>query len=180
MPSWVFVPGIYRATGERTGRPGAPATGRRARARLGGVTSPAGYSGTPLPRKLGIAAGHTVLLASAPPGFDLGPLPEGVTVHRRRSRARYDVVVGFCPDLASLRSGLQGWKGLLGPAGSLWLAWPKKASGTATDLGERAVRDHGLGCGLVDVKGCAVDEVWSGLKFVYRLSDRSMVSSTQA
>jgi hypothetical protein len=144
------------------------------------VTSPAGYSGTPLPRKLGITSGHAVLLGAAPPGFDLGPLPDGVTVHRRRSRPRYDVVLGFCPDLASLRSSFEGWKGLLGPAGSLWVAWPKKTSGTATDLAEGTVREHGLARGLVDVKVCAVDTVWSGLKFVYRLTDRSRVSSTHA
>jgi hypothetical protein len=147
---------------------------------VGAVTSPAGYSGTALPRKLGIGAEDAVLLASAPPGFDLGPLPGGVIVHRRRSRPRYDVVLAFCPDLASLLAGFQRWMGLLGPAGSLWVLWPKKASGMATDVGERAVRDHGLAGGLVDVKVCAVDGVWSGLKFVYRLSDRSRVSSTQA
>jgi hypothetical protein len=144
------------------------------------MSTPAGYSGTALPRKLGIRAGATVLLSGAPAGFDLGPLPGPVTVHRRRSRQRYHVVLAFCPDLASLQTGLAGWKGLLGPAGSLWVAWPKRASGVSTDLGEQAVRELGLAAGLVDVKVCAVDGVWSGLKLVYRLSDRSKVSSTQA
>ena len=139
-----------------------------------------GYSGTPLPRKLGIAPEAHVLIAGAPRGFDLGDLPAGVTVQRRRSRARYDVVLAFCPDRAALVEGFATWKGLLGPAGALWLAWPKKASGVGTDLTDNVVREVGLAGGLVDVKVCAVDEVWSALKLVYRLSDRSSVSSTQA
>jgi hypothetical protein len=144
------------------------------------VSTSAGYSGTPLPRKLGIAAGQTVLLSGAPSGFDLAGLPEGVTVHRRRSRQRYDVVLAFCPDLAALQAGFGPWKALLGPAGALWVAWPKRSSGVPTDLGENDVREHALAGGLVDVKVCAIDEVWSGLKLVYRVSDRSKVSSTQA
>jgi len=136
------------------------------------VSTPAGYSGTPLPRKLGIAAGHSVLLAGAPDGFDLGPLPAGVTVHRRRTRDRYDVVLGFCADTATLLAGFERWKALLGPADALWVAWPKRASGVSTDLTENTVREHALAGGLVDVKVCAVDRVWSGLKLVYRLSDR--------
>jgi hypothetical protein len=144
------------------------------------MNAPAGYSGTPLARKLGIAAGMDVLLSGAPAGFDLGALAEGVTVHRRRSRARYDVVLGFCPDRAALHAGFGPWKTRLGPAGALWVTWPKRASGVTTDLGENDVREHALAGGLVDVKVCAVDEVWSGLKLVYRVSDRSKVSSTQA
>jgi hypothetical protein len=144
------------------------------------VTTPAGYSGTPLPRKLGIAAGTSVLLVSSPTGFDLGDLPADVTLHRRRSRTRYDVVLAFCPDRASLSTGFATWKGLLGPAGALWVARPKKSSGVPTDLTEHDVRDLALAGGLVDVKVCAVDAVWSGMKLVYRLSDRWKVSSTQA
>jgi len=144
------------------------------------VSQTAGYSGTPLPRKLGIKAGATVLLAGAPRGFDLGDLPADVTVQRRRSRPRYDVVLAFCPDRAALVEGFAAWKGLLGPAGALWLAWPKKASGVGSDLTDNVVRELGLAGGLVDVKICAVDDVWSGMKLVYRLSDRSSVSSTQA
>jgi hypothetical protein len=145
-----------------------------------GVSQTAGYSGTPLPRKLGIKDGATVLLAGAPRGFDLGDLPADVTVHRRRSRARYDVVVAFCPDRAALVAGYATWKGLLGPAGALWVVRPKQSSGVPTDLTEYVVREVALAGGLVDVKICAVDEVWSGMKLVYRLSDRSRVSSTQA
>jgi hypothetical protein len=144
------------------------------------MTAPAGYSGTPLPRKLGIREGSTVLLAGAPAGFDLGELPPDVTVHRRRSRGRYDVVLAFCPDLATLADSFVTWKELLGPAGALWLAWPKRASGVATDLTDNVVREHGLAGGLVDVKVAALDPVWSGMKLVYRLSDRPKVSSTQA
>ncbi len=144
------------------------------------MTASAGYSGTPLPRKLGIGSESVVLLAGAPAGLDLGVLPSGATVHRRRSRTRYDVVVAFCPDLAALTNGFPTWKSLLGPTGALWLAWPKRASGVATDLTDNVVRAHGLAGGLVDVKVAAIDEVWSGMKLVYRLSDRSKVSSTQA
>jgi len=144
------------------------------------MTVPAGYSGTPLPRKLGIRAGSTVLVAGAPAGFDLGDLPDGVTVHRRRSRSGYDLVLAFCSDRATLIEGFATWKALLGPAGSLWLAWPKRASGVATDLTDGVVREVGLSGGLVDVKVAAVDPVWSALKLVYRLSDRPNVSSTQA
>ena len=144
------------------------------------MSSLAGYSGTPLPRKLGIVAGATVLLAGAPRDFDLDDLPERVTVQRRRSRPRYDVVLAFCPDRAALETGFATWKALLGPSGALWLAWPKKASGVDTDLTDNVVRGLGLAGGLVDVKVCAVDAVWSALKLVYRLSDRSKVSSTQA
>ena len=149
-------------------------------ARLAPMSTPAGYSGTPLPRKLGIDAGHTVLLSGAPAGFDLGELPDRVTVHRRRSSKRYDVVLGFCPDLASLQGGFGPWKALLGPAGALWVAWPKRSSGVPTDLTEDVVREHALAGGLVDVKVCAVDATWSGLKLVYRVTDRSNLSSTQA
>jgi hypothetical protein len=144
------------------------------------VSQTAGYSGTPLPRKLGITTGATVLVAGAPRGFGLGELPAEVTVHRRRSRPRYDVVVAFCPDRAALDQGFATWKGLLGPAGALWVVRPKQSSGVTTDLTEYGVRDVALAGGLVDVKICAVDEVWSGMKLVYRLSDRWKVSSTQA
>ena len=132
----------------------------------------AGYSGTPLVRKLGIADGQRVLLAGAPAGWELpAPVPD-VTVHRRATADPYDVVLAFCPDAAALRARFAPLAERLTTAGALWIAWPKRASGVATDLDENAVRAHGLGCGLVDVKVCAVDETWSGLKFVRRLRDR--------
>ena len=89
-------------------------------------------------------------------------------------------VLAFCPNRAALVGGFATWKNLLGPAAALWVAYPKKASGVATDLTQDEVRELGLAGGLVDVKICAVDDVWSAVKLVYRLSDRSTVSSTQA
>jgi len=149
------------------------------------VSAPsAGYSGTPLPRKLGIKHGHRVLLAAAPRGFDLGPLPGGVDLVTGEpvglGGEPFDVVLGFCRDGAELVASFAPLAARLGPASSLWVAWPKKASKVPTDLDENVVRGHGLEVGLVDVKVAAIDEVWSGLKFVYRLSDRAKVSSTQA
>jgi hypothetical protein len=133
----------------------------------------AGYSGTPLPRKLGIKAESRVLLAGAPDGFDLGELPAGAVLHRRADAGRYDVVLAFCPDLAALRRQFTPLAGRLTSAGALWIAWPKKASKVRTDLDENVVREHGLAEGLVDVKVAAVDAVWGGLKFVVRLRDRA-------
>jgi len=147
------------------------------------VSETVGYSGTPLVRKLGIKAEHLVLMIGVPDGFALGPLPDGVTVHRRRSRTsgvRYDVVLVFCPDRATLERWFAPLMATLGPSSALWVAWPKKASKVPTDLDDNVVRGHGLGLGLVDVKVCAIDAVWSGEKFVYRLSDRPSLSSIQA
>lgn len=131
-----------------------------------------GYSGTPLPRKLGIAVGSRVLLDGAPDVFVLEPMPDEVTLHVRPAGGSYDVIVCFCPDLRRLRRRFTPLARRLTTAGALWICWPKKASGVATDLDENVLRDVGLEGGLVDVKVCAVDEVWSGLKFVVRLRDR--------
>jgi hypothetical protein len=133
----------------------------------------AGYSGTPLPRKLGITAGSRVGLIGAPHDFDevLGELPPGVTV-RRRARGRVDVIVIFVQKRSELERRLPALTEALDPAGGLWVAWPKRSSGVATDLGEGAVREVGLATGLVDNKVCAIDATWSGLRFVYRLTDR--------
>jgi len=132
----------------------------------------AGYSGTPLPRKLGIKPGSRVLLAGAPDGFALGELPADAVLHRRAGPQPYDVVLAFCPDLATLRARFGPMMRRLTPAGALWIAWPKKASGVPTDLTENVVRDYGLAEGPVDVKVAAIDPVWAGLKFVVRLRDR--------
>ncbi|MCW2498672.1 MAG: hypothetical protein JWN87_348 [Frankiales bacterium] len=132
----------------------------------------AGYSGTPLTAKLGIQTGSRVLLDGAPAGFDLGPLPAGVTVQGRAGSAPYDVGVLFCPDRARL---VRRWPVLharVTPAGRVWVAWPKRASGLGTDLDENVVRNHGLAHGRVDVKVCAIDPTWSGLAFVVRVKDR--------
>ena len=132
----------------------------------------AGYSGTPLPRKLGIKAGSRVLLDGAPDGFTLEPLPENTTVHHRAGAGEYDVIVAFCPDAARVHRRFESLVARLETAGGLWIAWPKRSSGVPTDLNENRVRDLGLAIGLVDVKVCAIDQTWSGLRFVRRVADR--------
>jgi hypothetical protein len=132
----------------------------------------AGYSGTPLPKKLGIKPDGRVLLIDAPALPALDPLPAGVTVDTSAVDGRYDVIVLFCPDTAHLLLGFAPLVDSLTTAGALWACWPKKSSGVATDLTDHEVRAHGLDCGLVDVKVAAIDLVWSGLKFVRRLTDR--------
>jgi hypothetical protein len=136
-------------------------------------TSPAGYSGTPLPRKLGIKPEARLGLIGAPEGFDetLGELPPGVVV-RRRLQGPCDVLVAFFTERAVLERRLPALKRALDEAGRLWLAWPKRSSGVPTDLGDGPVRELGLAAGLVDNKVCAIDGTWSGLRFVYRLADR--------
>ncbi|GJF05636.1 DUF3052 domain-containing protein [Pseudonocardia sp. D17] len=127
--------------------------------------APEGYSGTPLPRKLGIRDGSRTLLVGAPAGFELG-----VPHHRRASGGGYDVQLVFCPDVATLRRRWDRATELSTERGAVWIAWPKKASGVATDLDENGVRSHALPLGWVDVKVCAVDATWSGLKLVRRLA----------
>jgi hypothetical protein len=133
----------------------------------------AGYSGTPLPRKLGLPAAGRAVLLDAPAGFPrlLGKLPAELKVTPRLGRAETYVHI-FSTESATLRKRFATAARALDKAGTLWVSWPKKASGVATDLTEDVVRAIGLGAGLVDVKVCAVDEVWSGLKFMYRLRDR--------
>lgn len=160
------VSGSFAGTG---GNPEAVPRCRMPGGYRGGM---AGYSGTPLPRKLGIKAGDRVLLVNTPTGFELGPLPDGVDVHRRAGQGSYEVIVGFCPDHAALVRGFDGWRDRMTQAGGLWLAWPKKASGVSTDLSESIVQQYGLASGLVDNKGIAIDDIWSGLRFVVRLTDR--------
>ena len=135
----------------------------------------AGYSGTPLPKKLGIRPGSRLLLCDAPSGFEatLGDLPEGVQLRRDlRGSEPFDVILLFARDAAALARRLEPCRARLAETGGLWLAWPKKASGLATDLSDGAVRAVGLATGLVDNKVCAVDDTWSGLRFVVRLQDR--------
>jgi hypothetical protein len=133
----------------------------------------AGYSGTPLPRKLGIKEGHRVALLRAPDGLhnSIRPLPDGVAV-RDRARGPLDVIVFFVKHRAELERRFDALRRALDPAGGLWIAWPKKSSGVATDLDQSAVMEVGLAAGLVDNKVCAIDETWSGLRFVVRLKDR--------
>ena len=126
-----------------------------------------GYSGKPVTVKLGIKDTSRVLVTGAPAGFRLDH-----EHHTRAGREPYDVVLMFCPSLAELR---RGWVKAVQRTvvnGALWIAWPKKSSGVPTDLTENVVREHALANGLVDVKVCAIDEIWSGLKLVRRLADR--------
>ena len=132
----------------------------------------AGYSGTPLARKLGIGPGASVLLDGAPPAFDLGETASGVMVHRRAGSRPYDVILCFCPTAARLAERWPTLHRRTTPAGALWIAWPKRSSGVPTDLNENVVRDHALAHGRVDVKVAAIDQTWSGLKFVRRRRDR--------
>ncbi|GAA4674064.1 DUF3052 domain-containing protein [Phytohabitans rumicis] len=128
----------------------------------------AGYSGTPLARKLGIGADSLVLFDGAPGGFAI----DGVAADQVPGPDPYDVILCFCPDRARLAERWPVLHPLTTPAGSLWIAWPKRASGRQTDLDENVVRDFALAAGRVDVKVCAIDEVWSGLKHVIRVADR--------
>jgi hypothetical protein len=127
----------------------------------------AGYSGTPLPRKLGVLPESRVLVLNAPTGFD-----PGAPFHRRPGREPYDVVLLFCADIAVLHRSFGGAAERHTVAGMLWVCWPKRASGVPTDLTEPIVRAYGLANGRVDVKVAAIDATWSGLKFVTRLRDR--------
>ncbi len=133
----------------------------------------AGYSGTPLPRKLGIKTGLRIAFVNAPDGFRdaLGPLPDRVDV-RGRARGPLDIVVFFTLDRAELARRMPRLRAALDPAGALWIAWPKRASKVPTDLTEDVVRELALAHRLVDVKVIAIDETWSGLKLVIRVPDR--------
>lgn len=132
----------------------------------------AGYSGTPLARKLGIAEGSSLAIVSAPNGFcDNLDLPEGVRV-RTTARGRVDVLVFFATRRAELARRFPTMTRAVERDGGLWIAWPKRTSGVATDLSENPVREIGLANGLVDNKVCAIDETWSGLRFVRRRADR--------
>jgi hypothetical protein len=133
----------------------------------------AGYSGTPLARKLGVGVDATVLLDGAPAGFSLGDLPDGAAMHRRPSAGPYDVIVSFCPTQARLAQRWPSLHGRTTQAGALWVAWPKRSSGVPTDLTENTIRAYALAHGRVDVKVCAIDDVWSGLKLVIRKKDRA-------
>src|SRR5262249_14684194 len=134
-----------------------------------------GYSGTPLPKKLGIKPGHAVALVNAPADFDetLGELPEGVAPTADVGKGTpFDVIVFFTTHLADLKKRFAAIARRLTPTGGLWIAWTKKASGVDTDLTEDIIRVVGLDTGLVDNKVCAIDDTWSGLRFVIRLQDR--------
>ena len=133
----------------------------------------AGYSGTPLARKLGIKEGSVIAMINAPVDFQdtLGELPENVRIAKSTVRL-VDLIVLFADSEKRLRRDFTKQAIKISPKGMLWIAWPKKSSGRTTDLTFANVQEIGLAAGLVDVKICAIDNVWSGLKFVYRLKDR--------
>jgi hypothetical protein len=130
----------------------------------------AGYSGTPLPKKLGIKPGHRLLLLSAPDEFELD-VPEDVKVERA-ARGKADVIVSFHTERADLAGRMPKLRETMEPAAGLWIAWPKRASKVPTDLTEDVVRELALANRLVDNKVAALDEKWSGLRLVIRLKDR--------
>ncbi|MEE8554584.1 MAG: DUF3052 domain-containing protein [bacterium] len=133
----------------------------------------AGYSGTHLPKKLGIEPGSRLSVVNGPDGLEewLAPLPKAVQRCGPREQ-RQDVILFFTTRNSELAKRFGGQAKRLQPAGGLWIAWPKRSSGAATGLDENRIRAIGLAAGLVDNQVCAVSEVWSGLRFVYRLKDR--------
>lgn len=132
----------------------------------------AGYSATPLVKKLGIKPGLNVALVNAPSHFSSElDMPPDVTISSR-SRKALDFILLFVRSEKELKQNFKKFADRLQPNGMFWVAWPKKASGVSTDLTFTTVQGFGLQSGLVDVKICAVNDVWSGLKFVYRLKDR--------
>lgn len=130
---------------------------------------PSGYSGTPLAKKLGFKPGQRVALLGAPAGYRklLGPLPEGV-VFGEKPENSCDIVHLFTKSKAELGKVLAACRKTLGPDAAIWVSWPKKASKVATDITEDTIRELALPLGFVDIKVCAVDETWSGLKLVLR------------
>jgi hypothetical protein len=133
----------------------------------------AGYSGTPLAKKIGIKEGSRVALVNAPKDFQFEPkeLPDNVEFIKGSAKS-LDIILFFVTTERALAKEFSKLASRLSANGMIWIAWPKKSSGVATDLTFNRVQTIGLDAGLVDVKICAVDDTWSGLKFVYRLKDR--------
>jgi hypothetical protein len=135
------------------------------------LTNNAGYSGTPLVAKLGIKSGARAQFVNAPADFSktLGDLPGKVS---QVTRGELDFAIVFVKQARELPKKFAALRDRLASNGTLWVSWPKKSSGVPSDLSENVVREIGLEAGLVDVKVCAIDQTWSGLKFVWRLRDR--------
>lgn len=133
-----------------------------------------GYSGTPLPKKLGLKDGGTLVLLNAPSGIEAAftPLPAGACIATKQS-AKCDLLVLFCADTAALKKSLPAVSKKLPADGSLWISWPKKSSRLFVDLTEAVIREVVLPTGLVDVKVCAVNADWSGLKLMVRKERRA-------
>lgn len=137
----------------------------------------AGYSETPLVKKLGIKAGFNIAFVNAPVDFfDELILPQNLSVNSL-SKKSFDCVLLFVKTEKELKKKFSEYAERLLPAGMIWVAWPKKSSGVTTDLSFNNVQTIGLAAGLVDVKICAVSDVWSGLKFVFRLKDRERLKA---
>jgi hypothetical protein len=134
----------------------------------------AGYSGKPVVQKLGIQPGFCIFVEGAPSAYGdlVGKLPAGVRV-AARPKAPLDMVHLFVTEAAGLAGKLRGYRAAIVPDGMIWVSWPKKSSGVATDLSDVVVRDTALPLGLVDIKVCAIDETWSGLKFVVPKNQRA-------
>jgi len=139
-----------------------------------------GYSGTPLSKKLGYKAGQRVCAPGAPSNYRkmLAPLPDGIEFQSRVSKST-DVIHVFTKSKAELAKNLVAWLKVLGPEGVIWVSWPKKASKVETDITEDTIRAVALPMGLVDIKVCAVDETWSGLKLVLRKELRTEIPDTR-
>lgn len=140
----------------------------------------AGYSGTPLAKKIGIKDGSRIALVNAPKNFqsELGDLPANVQFVNQTAKS-LDIILFFVLTERVLAKDFPKLAARLIANGMIWIAWPKKSSGVATDLTFDRVQRIGLNAGLVDVKICAVDDTWSGLKFVYRLKDRPSIDKTK-
>jgi len=133
----------------------------------------AGYSATPLAKKLGIDVGSRIYLSDAPKNYLtlVAPLPEGIRVVRKID-GETDIVHIFSTERAHLAAALRATLKRIKPDGTIWVSWPKKSSKVSTDITENTIREVALPMGLVDIKVCAVDEVWSGLKLVVRKENR--------
>lgn len=131
----------------------------------------ASYSRTPLDKKLGLKPGQRIVITGLPADVRK-TLASAMADCKPAKTAPLDFVLVFAKSRVDVRGAFEQWSKLLAPAGMLWIGWPKKTSGIATDLSENVVRDIGLASGLVDVKVCAISDVWSGLKFVTRVRDR--------
>jgi hypothetical protein len=139
------------------------------------VPEQAGYSGTPLAKKLGIGEGDEIAVIGAPEPFEvtLGELPDVASLHTDLADdARYDVILAFVTERAELEAELPRLRARMAPACGLWIAWPKRASRLPTDMTDQVVRDVALPTGLVDNKVCAIDETWSALRLVIRRQNR--------
>jgi hypothetical protein len=140
-----------------------------------------GYSGTPLPKKLGLKPSMTLVAIRAPSDYRnwLAPLPDGVRIVSTRGKSPGAVHL-FVTRRAALAKELQRLRREMAPAGFIWVSWPKKTSGVATDITEDTIREMALPLGLVDIKVCAVSDVWSGLKLVIRRDARGEETATRA